>query len=640
MNTLKLFIFCAFLAYVAADCYMQNPRGSNDRLNEDNTDRDNANRLFDSQNNAQGGYCYGPQMTFYAGSQLQIQWTIQHGCGRSPALMCNLVIQYMCSQADATAAWVVRDGTTTNTIGVEGETDDYSAKDANGNYEYGMHEPWQNYAMCENRERNMGLFIADREDEGGLNSQRWQATYTRQDNNGGNDRHGYECTEERDYYPYWAPSFWHDIAILTHDTAWCSFYESESQNVLERYYCTKPETSSTEGESTNTIYSRWITQDQCLNPTSSRSGYAWNSWPAWNEKAPDCIQTTFSRENHLGNVIAGFEAHYNWTLPTSVLTNASDSSSDCVSDDNCVCVLRIRYNISAADASPDAESDYESYGAPYPNTDYTKNGKNSPITQNPYVELDNNVVQLAINTDQFGRTFQDRSYTFKISPRPSGVDSTARIHNLNVKGKRGNIVETYPATEYLFQPQFLNVAQGDYIHFQWTGCDTNPAGNAGEGADSTDRSNIMQMTTLANNYPITDDWVSSNPDSLLFPDSSLRSYMTYLGQTGCLSSSQLTDGENDPYNCFKLNAASQHFDGGLIAMNSTGTYYYMSSRNNDFTNRGQKATMVVSSFIPTWAIVLVGCGAVVFCAATVLAILVTYAKANPHSAAGNFVSKL
>lgn len=41
---------------VFADVYMHNPRGSNDRNCERNVNRNNGNRLFDSQNNAKGGY--------------------------------------------------------------------------------------------------------------------------------------------------------------------------------------------------------------------------------------------------------------------------------------------------------------------------------------------------------------------------------------------------------------------------------------------------------------------------------------------------------------------------------------------------------------------------------------------------------
>lgn len=47
----------ALLASMAvADIYMAMPRGSNDRNCERNVNRQNGNRLFDSQNNAAGGY--------------------------------------------------------------------------------------------------------------------------------------------------------------------------------------------------------------------------------------------------------------------------------------------------------------------------------------------------------------------------------------------------------------------------------------------------------------------------------------------------------------------------------------------------------------------------------------------------------
>ena len=42
-----------------ADTYLHNPRGSNNRLNERSANRNNGNRLFDSQNNNRGGYNKG-----------------------------------------------------------------------------------------------------------------------------------------------------------------------------------------------------------------------------------------------------------------------------------------------------------------------------------------------------------------------------------------------------------------------------------------------------------------------------------------------------------------------------------------------------------------------------------------------------
>ena len=51
---------------VYADIYLHSMRGSNNRLQGRNRNRNNANRLFDSQNNDRGGYNVG-FMYYYAG---------------------------------------------------------------------------------------------------------------------------------------------------------------------------------------------------------------------------------------------------------------------------------------------------------------------------------------------------------------------------------------------------------------------------------------------------------------------------------------------------------------------------------------------------------------------------------------------
>eukprot|EP01089_Gocevia_fonbrunei_P018809 TRINITY_DN6465_c0_g5_i1.p1 TRINITY_DN6465_c0_g5~~TRINITY_DN6465_c0_g5_i1.p1 ORF type:complete len:635 (-),score=154.30 TRINITY_DN6465_c0_g5_i1:77-1981(-) len=597
MKTLVvLFVVATLFACTFGDVYLHNPRGSNNRLNETNTNRNNNNRLFNSQNNAKGGYCWGPPLYFYGGSRLSIEWTNQHGCG-NPNVNCEIVIQYMCENKYMQSAmgwnsWFIRDGINTNTPDNDNatvnnavpdpvdfrqtgphDTQGDNIPDGAGNepgrqyacigeardgcqvHERGLHEPWEYYDACRRRDRNKGLFIAD-QNVGGA------AINTRQNPGGG--RSGLECPEERDYYPYWHPTPWRDIAILTDDTDRCDYYESNGNNNNELNYCTEP---------------KFNNEKDCYT-----NGGKWKSWSHSVSKV-SCFGTPSNRDNHLGNEAGSFTTNmFNWTLPNADLNK---------------CVLRVRYNISS--------SDYDGW-----DTDSSSNGKaKSPVVDDPYVEPfnDGSMVRLAIDTTQFGRTFQDRSYVFSIRERPSDIAETTRIWNLNVRGKRGNIVQAYPAVEYDFTPNRLEVREGDYIHFQWTGCDTNPQGNDGEGEKGTDRSNLVFLDALDDN---------KNGSQSFFPDDDDAYDHAFLGMDArkcaadfaALKASGANDDDidRDPKNCAKLNAASRYFNGGLHKItnhHAWSNYYYMSSRNNNFTNRSQKGSILVVPFLPIWAIVLV-----------------------------------
>merc|ERR1712137_76944 len=69
MRVVCLFLL-ALVAFSLGDVYLHNPRGSNNRLNGEGTNVQNNARLCDTQNNNKGGYCWGPPMYYYVGSQL------------------------------------------------------------------------------------------------------------------------------------------------------------------------------------------------------------------------------------------------------------------------------------------------------------------------------------------------------------------------------------------------------------------------------------------------------------------------------------------------------------------------------------------------------------------------------------------
>jgi hypothetical protein len=536
LATCALVLVC--VAAVYGDVYMHNMRGSNNRLNENNQNRNNANRLFDSQNNNRGGYNVGDTdtaqngqgvMEYYSTSVLSIEWTNQHGAN-NPNVNTEIVLQYMCN--DVTGMYNnanLRDGTSTNRV--DGD-----------NTASGRHETLQYYTDCETRERNMGLFLADQELDGDT------AIYTRQNTNG--NRHGYECPEERDYYPYWHPTPWKDIAVLTSEPSRCALYQAESENVKPKNYCSDP------------MYNH--------EASCTTNGGTWMESPMHNIAAPECKELGWSRDNHLGNTIGGENLVFNWTIPQ--IAAVGGAAPDCV--------LRMRYNISTDD-----------YDAWDPAVNAGLNGPDlSPIQDNPTVNFGEGEqvvsVKLALNTDQYGRTFQDRSHKFRVLPRPSQAAPGSTIYNLNVRGRRGNIVQTYPSVEYDFVPSRLEVLATDWVHIQWTGSLNTPDG-AGQGQGSTDRSNIVQSMSAGHNYPIPfadQNMASATPVNPMFDADTAMAFATVMPRGGNYAN---VDDE--------LDNRPAYYNGGLVqpGQGVPGVYYYICTRNNNFTNRSHKGILVV-----------------------------------------------
>ena len=123
------------------------------------------------------------------------------------------------------------------------DTADAAKPDTPADRRYGMHESYDFYDLCQHTERNMGLYTADQF------MRRTDRRGTRQNPNG--NRRGLECPEERDYYPWWAPSPWIDIAVLTNDaqegsctnpndircSTRCKYYLENSFNMASKGFC-------------------------------------------------------------------------------------------------------------------------------------------------------------------------------------------------------------------------------------------------------------------------------------------------------------------------------------------------------------------------------------------------------------------
>jgi len=607
---MRLTTLVSLLAGAAADCYLQYPPGSNNRLDEGGGNRNNNNRLMDTQNNAKGGYGYGGDannqaaaVKYMAGSEVSTMWTAQHSCG-SANNECQIVVQAMCNPNAATPAGVPGNANGAGEGPLRDGTDNGTPDPNNPDADTGLHEPASFYAACAARDRNKGLYTADQNMN---NNQGAQAT--RQNPNG--NRSGQECPEERDYYPYWHPSPWKDLAIMTNNLALCQTYQQESQNVKAKNYCQGNDAANN--------------QQDCTNGNGQ-----WVEQAPFNIPPPECITAPVQRDNHLGSGPTGQEVMYNWTVNSAMGVGGADDATNCV--------MRFRYNITTADTqvcedpSINTKAACEAAGKIWSaafldssfNNQVQGNNNIDPSQSNPPLMQQNpdtnmggflndgggtdSLLELAVNTNQYGRTFQDRTHVMEIQARPAAVSASTKVYNLNVKGKRGNIVQTYPATEYDFTPVDLVVGMNDMVHVQWTGNDdtNNNGNNNGEGTNSEDRHNIVQLSNSgldspmnqqsadqANMFDVAWEW---NPEgggqfSGSRDKANLVKQFALSKQTNC---DQNPNNDQDANNCQKLNAAAATVDLGMLKF-KPGEFKYMSSRNMNFSNRAQKATLKVLS---------------------------------------------
>jgi hypothetical protein len=201
--------------------------------------------------------------------------------------------------------------------------------------------------------------------------------------------------------------------------------------------------------------------------------------------------------------------------------------------------------------------------------------------QNPY------------NTDQLGRVFEDRSHKLKFVRLPAeikaDVDANNRtVWNLNARGKIGNNVEVYPAFEYAFTPSRLVAKEGDYLHIQFSGSNTNDWWNDHSHSDANgdpihvlrgkDRYNMVAIDSMDALRPSTD---TTKLNGLLGFDDITSMCMAFGGVHG---------GDNE-----YLQTAGAYVDNQIRKLTKVGKHMFFSSINTAHGVRTQKGKIIVEA---------------------------------------------
>jgi len=607
---------------------------------------------------------------FLENSIQSVTWTAQHGCGNAKN-NCNMVFEYTCDThpqgatnilnnnynapgADtanaANTKWQdaewrsystitgtrvrLSNGANTNTPNDPNNIQNVAATFQNNNNDNeGRHESEEYYVFAKNRVRNKGLFTADQKLQG--NDQ----TKTRQ--NPGGTRRGLEVPEERDYFPYWQPSIWRPVAIMHNDVAECQTQMAAKSAANEAKSACVPKKAHINGggQQKNNNELAALVKKETKAECEAADGVWYTEKFNMPAGYPFCVKAAWSQVNNLGNVKdtgnGGLPQNWDWKFPTIDQFAASGCyvyTANPGGQNYVRVVTRLRYNMTTMDYAP--------YATTAECNQNKKGNVQSPVEQNPTVDVgvDMQGLRLALNTAQTGRTFQDRSHVFRVMKMPDAQAQNAvmkaanKIINVSVQGKRGNIVQTFPAVEYDFWPKTVEMNIGDCAAFQWTGSNThnngNPAGDgqagdAGEGRGGTDRSNLIQILDKNSTYPvpldkaIVDDFFANSKvfqtytGKLVSSGNKITAPLTTAeaqaasgrdAQLYFLSAGYYADeasvgqnkpgGDNGELNVL-LNDTPASMRGMTVCPEKRGTYEFTCTRNNNFSNRDQKLTIIV-----------------------------------------------
>lgn len=427
----------------------------------------------------------------------------------------------------------------------------------------------------------------------------------------------------------------------------CQYYMQETMNFNKKGYCDIAHNATGTTVQTKLTHQRWQqnrwfnNEDEC-----KKNGFSWYEVShsdnlILSNSSFVCAHTQFSRTNQLGNgrgdlvvsqneyessdivksaVNEGVNANrFLWTIPT--IPKAHDENSYFTAGMPAAyksCTLRMRYNVSSADFQQwpvGAVDEGTDRMVDHLNNSRFLGDTRTPLRQDPYVYIgpgDSSTrgsmfVKLKVNTNQYGRTFQDRSYVFSIKPLPTtssaadpkadtppidhkaikkAIQNGGKIYNVNVRGKRGNIVQVYPSVEYDFVPNALALDTNDMVHFQWTGSDYNPRRGCNDATGGppdlntyftdananqnprADRSNVVFTYHMGNNVPKDYLGYSQSVRNMSYADKVSTANATVLQDVPCYDPA--TDSQATANTCYnsvmRLAYLNQQSDRGSLTL--------------------------------------------------------------------------
>jgi len=404
--------------------------------------------------------------------------------------------------------------------------------------------------------------------------------------------------------------------------------------------------------------------------------------PSFGLPAPDCLLHPVSRDNHLGNAVSVTTSGGKYSMSADIPNPASYSWTVPDGLNGLTCVVRIRYNMSSADypqsnwnnpnfvqAVGETAREKIFWDSKYncPTNTYTKALANTvasgipsycqnvindttgyvPVFERAYLNVSTQagypLLAMAFQTDQVARTFEDRSYVLMFADYAARNGRT--IVNLNNRGRRGNIVQCYPAVENDFYPVTLTMGSNSLLHIQFCGSDFNPNNNPndGEGWQYSTRFNMIALSKRMMNVPkmlksgsyVLGDGLQDLAYKLAFANQSNPVTLSNGTVVSCINfqGDNSNSANNNIQNCAKLNPSKAHIDYGVYSV-AAGTYTYVSTRNNNFSNRSNKGILSVfqeTTGLSAGAIAGIAVGTIVVAAGIGAAGAVFYAKKNPSS---------